>query len=546
MAAIVTLVLTTASYAASLTPVTHTPASPAPETPVQSIVPPAPASGILVRGSATSAGVFGERTFTGAFKDEQMTGFNPNYQISVGDKIIVRLWGAYSFEGPLTVDPQGNVFVPNVGPVPVLGVKNSELNSIVSAKVQTVFKSNIYVYASLESVQPIKVFVTGYVKTPGLYGGLSSNSVLYFIDRAGGVDPARGSFLDITVLRGDQVRKKINLYEFLLYGKLGLIQFADGDVILIGPRQHMITVEGQVDNPYQFEFQENKIQLSQALSYAKAKPGATHVSIIRMQGVEKTAEYHPIGKIEDVFLFDGDVATVLADRYPGTIIVRVEGAHSSQHALVLPYGVRMADAFERIVPNPSSNVEAVQLFRKTVAERQKEMLGASLHALQAQALTSTSATAEEVQLREKEAEMILKFVEIAKNVEPKGQVVLGSKKIAEKTLLEDGDIIRIPEFSSVVMVHGEVLFPNAISFREKAAAEDYIALSGGYTQKANKAKVLVLHQNGVIEEDADAQIGAGDEIMVLPRVDTKKLEISRAISTIIYQIAIAARVIIGL
>jgi protein involved in polysaccharide export with SLBB domain len=173
------------------------------------------------------------------------------------------------------------------------------------------------------------------------------------------------------------------------------------------------------------------------------------------------------------------------------------------------------------------------------------MLHTSLYALQTQALTSTSATAEEAQLRAKEAEMVLKFVEIAKNVEPRGQVVLGSKKIAEKTLLEDGDIIRIPEFSSVVMVHGEVLFPNAISFREKAAADDYIALSGGYTQKANKSKVLVLHQNGVIEEDADARIGAGDEIMVLPRVDTKKLEIARAISTIIYQIAIAARVVLA-
>jgi hypothetical protein len=198
------------------------------------------------------------------------------------------------------------------------------------------------------------------------------------------------------------------------------------------------------------------------------------------------------------------------------------------------------------VPNPSSNLESIQLFRKGVAERQKEMLNTSLYALQTQALTSTSATQEEAMLRAKEAEMILKFVEIAKNVEPKGQVVLGSSEIAKNTLLEDGDIIRIPEFTSLVMVHGEVLFPNAISFREKAGVDDYVELSGNYTQNADKSKVLILHQNGVIEEDATANIIPGDEIMVLPKVETKRLEIAKAIFQIIYQIAIAARVVIGL
>lgn len=490
--------------------------------------------------------VFGEKTFVGTFRTEQMFGFNPNYQISIGDRITVRLWGAFSYEGILLVDPQGNIFIPNVGPVSVLGVKNSELNAVVGARVQTIYKSNIYVYASLESVQPVKVFVTGFVRTPGLYGGLSSNSVLYYIDKAGGIDPARGSFLDITVLRGDQVRKKINLYDFLLQGKLDLIQFADGDIVLVGSRQHTMTISGEVDNPYQFEFTEAKIPLLQALSYAKTKPGATHVSIIRRQGVEKTVEYHPIDKINDIMLFDGDSASVLADRYPGTISVRVEGAHSGAHSLILPYGVKMSEALDRIVPNPSSNMEAIQLFRKEVAVRQKEMLQVSLQALQNQVLTVTSATAEEAQLRAREAEMVLKFVEIAKTVEPKGQVILGSREIAKKTLLEDGDLIRIPEFTSLVMVHGEVLFPNAISYREEAEVDDYIELSGNYTQKADKSKILILHQNGIVEENASARVTPGDEIMVLPKVETKKLEIARAIFTIIYQIAIAARVVIGL
>jgi len=494
--------------------------------------------------TVTEADVFGVQMFTGKFKDEQMSGFNPNYQIAIGDKITVRIWGAVSYEGILSVDPQGNIFIPQVGPVNVLGARNDDLNIVVEKNVQKVFKNNIGVYASLDAVQPVKVFVTGFVKSPGLYGGISSNSVLYFIDKAGGVDPGRGSFIDVTVLRDGNIRKKINLYDFLLQGKLDLVQFADGDVIFIGARKHTVSVLGEVYNSYEFEIPQGQIPVKDILSYAQPKPPATYVSIARKQGTKSTSEYYPIEKIEKEILFDGDIVSIYADRYPGTILVRVEGAHSGEHALVLPYGSMMNAALSRIVPNSLTNLESVQLFRKSVALRQKDMIQTSLQVLQTQSLTATSATAEEVALRAKEAEMIQKFVEVAKTVEPKGQIILGSTKIAGDTLLEDGDIIRIPEHSSIVMVHGEVLFPSAISFRDGADANEYIRLSGGVTQKADK-KVLILHQNGMMEEDSSTPMKAGDEIMVLPKVETKRLEITRAISQIIYQIAIAARVVLS-
>jgi hypothetical protein len=41
-------------------------------------------------------------------------------------------------------------------------------------------------------------------------------------------------------------------------------------------------------------------------------------------------------------------------------------------------------------------------------------------------------------------------------------------------LLEDGDVIMIPEKTSLVMVHGEVLFPNAVSWQDGMDVDDYI------------------------------------------------------------------------
>ncbi len=496
--------------------------------------------------SPANANVFGSQMFTGKFSAEQFSGFNPNYQISIGDKITVRMWGAFTFEGTLTVDPQGNVFIPNVGPVNILGVRNAELNSLVEANIQKVYRSNVGVYASLEAAQPVKVFVTGFVKQPGLYGGLSSDSVLYYMDKAGGVDPDRGSFIDIAVMRNGQVRKNINLYEFLLHGKLELIQMADGDTIVVGPRRHTVLITGEAHNPYRFEFVTPQIKASDALSFARPKPGATHISIVRKQGMEKTSEYYSLDKIDGVMLNDGDEAALLADRFPGTILVRVEGAHSGEYALILPYGATMNDVLSRIAPNIRSNLEAVQLFRKSVAVRQKEMLLASLQTLETHVLTARSATQDEASLRTKEAEMVMKFVERARNIEPKGQIILGSKEEAVKTLMEDGDIIRIPEKNSLVMVHGEVLFPNAILHIDGKDADYYIEQAGGYTQNADKARTIVLHQSGAFAEGDSARVKAGDEVLVLPKVEVKSIEIAKGITQILYQLAIAAKVALGL
>jgi protein involved in polysaccharide export with SLBB domain len=120
--------------------------------------------------------VFGANLFTGAFAKQGATQFNPNYVVAVGDQIQVRLWGAFLFEDTLTVDPQGNVFIPHAGPVQVLGVKNSDLQKLTENAVKKVFKTNVFAYASLATAQPVRVLVSGNVYRPGLYRGTSMDS----------------------------------------------------------------------------------------------------------------------------------------------------------------------------------------------------------------------------------------------------------------------------------------------------------------------------------------------------------------------------------
>jgi protein involved in polysaccharide export with SLBB domain len=522
-----------------LTQITVPAALTAASAPVPSALPPDPA--VTERPT-----VFGSQMFTGRFGGNAFTGFNPDHVISAGDRISLRMWGAFTFEATQVVDVQGNIFIPNVGPVPVRGVRNADLNARVESQVKRTFRANVGVYATLEAAQPVKVYVTGFVRGPGLYSGLSSDSVLSYLDRAGGIDPDRGSYLEVEVLRGGKRRAAVNLYRFLLDGQMATLQLQDGDTIVVGGRRHTVQVAGEVLNPYIFEFAQPVITGAELLALARPRPGATHLSIVRKVGADRRSEYHTLAAAAQVSIQDGDEVSVSSDKYPGTILVRLEGAHLGERTLVLPYGAKLKDAMARLRPAPQARVQASQLFRKSVATRQKELLEGSLRNLETYALTARSSTSEEAALRGREAQQILTFIDRARQVQPRGQVVLAGGAQSGETLLEDGDVIRVPEQSNLVMVSGEVLFPNAIVWESGAKASDFIARAGGFTQGADEARLVVLRQDGSFAESTTAAVQPGDEIMVLPKIETKSIETTRGITQIVYQIAIAAKVLFGL
>ena len=489
--------------------------------------------------------MFGEQLFQPGTEQTYGVGFNENYEIAIGDRVSLRMWGAYSYVDVQVVDPQGNVFLPNVGPVHVAGVRNADLNQVVQTAISEVYRNNVDVYVTLEASQPVRVFVTGFVRAPGQYPGVSGDSILGFLLRAGGIDPARGSYIDIQLLRGGEQRQSFDLYDFLLEGQLSQVQIQDGDTILVAARHNTVRVSGDIFNPYGFEFEDREISAEDLLGLARPRPGATHVSVVHRVGTRQYSEYHPIDELDGVFLRAGDELSVVTDRTISTILVRVDGAIDSSRMLTLPYGSTLEDALADITPKPEANPESVQLFRPAVAERQREMLELSLRVLEKQALTSRSMTSEEAALRAQEAQQIIRFIDRAREVRPRGQVVLAGRESAMETLLQDGDVLVIPERSNIVMVHGEVTRPTAVAYDSDSTVKDYVELAGGTTQHGD-ARILLLRQDGTFVENKRARPRPGDEILVLPEVGARNIEIARGISEILFQIAVVARVALDL
>ena len=489
--------------------------------------------------------MFGQQLFRGAVQSYGV-GFNPDYMLAIGDRVLLRIWGSFTFEAVQTIDPQGNVFVPNVGPVRLAGVRNNQLNDVVGGAVRRVYRDNVEVYASLDTAQPVRLFVTGFVRAPGQYPGAAAESVLGYLARAGGIDPSRGSYIDVKLIRSGEERASFDLYEFLLEGRLAPGQLQDGDTLVVAPRHNAVRVTGDVFNSYGFEFRDERTSAADVLALARPRPAATHVSITRKAGARQFGEYYALGALEGVTVTAGDELAVITDRTVATILVRVDGAIESSRVLTLPYGSQLRDAFELVQPTPQAQPEAVQLFRTSVAERQREMLEVSLRALESYALNGRSATSEEAALRAREAEQITRFIERARTVEPKGQVVLAGRETAMDTLLSDGDVLVIPERSSLVLVHGEVTQPNAIAYDSRSSVMDYVRLAGGTTQRAKNSRIVLLRRDGSFVDDDRAQPEPGDEILVLPVVGAKNVEVARGIAQILYQLAIAAHVVVDL
>lgn len=502
--------------------------------------------------------IFGANLFTGSFARQGATQFNPDYAVTSGDKIQIRFWGAFDYSDVLTVDPKGNIFLPHVGPVQVLGVRNQDLQRVVDSAVGKVFRTNVNSYASLAAAQPVRIYVGGFVNRPGLYSGTSMDGLLHYLDQAGGIDLERGSFLNVQVKRAAQTRATVNLYDFLLQGSMPMIQLADGDVLFVAPRRNTVKVSGLAENAKRFEFDDNTRTVADLIHLARPRAQATHARVVRNTGTVKNTEYYPLADATRVTLQNGDEIEFTADKKIGTITVRIEGEHQSVQEYVLPYGAKLGDLIKQVQFTERSDTSSLQLFRQSVKERQKAMLQTSLKSLEAAALTARSGTSDEARLRKEESELILQWVERAKKIEPSGQVFIAQNTNRDDLLLENGDIVRVPAKDGLVLVNGEVLFPNAIAYDSSLRVEDYIRRAGGYTQNADVSRVIVAHRDGSFDEGLGQDRGVfgnandrqiirpGDEVLVLPKIDTKSRQIWKDMTQIIYQIAVSAKVIFGL
>jgi len=489
---------------------------------------------------------YGANLFAGGYETERSDGLTDNYLIAPGDKLNIWIWGAVNFSNVVTGDNQGNIFIPDVGPINVKNVAASKVNNLVTSHISEVFTNNVNVYVNLLTATPVSVFVTGPVIRPGQYAGQSSDSVLYFLKRAGGIDSDRGSYRHIKVLRQNRVIQQIDLYEFMQQGKMPKLALKDQDVILVEPQGPMINVAGKVRNPFRFELKNSSALGSELIDYALPLAKVSHVGVIGDRASGPFSVYMPYKDFDRIQLSDGDKVLFNDDMHAQVYDVQVMGSYRGPSYFTVRKETRLHDLLNHIPIDPNmADYGSIYIMRKSVAARQKEMLEDSLNRLERSVFTAPANSDGEASIRTKEAELVMRFVEKARKIQPLGKVVVSDKGVIANILLEQGDQIVIPNKTDLIQVGGEVMMPQAVVFNKNASLEDYVAWAGGFTDRANDSRIAVVHANGLMEFKDGGDVMAGDQILVMPKVDSKMMQSIKDITQVIYQVAVAANVVLN-
>lgn len=490
---------------------------------------------------------FGANLFTGGFRGVMADGLNAGYTIKPGDQVNLRVWGGVELERVLTVDSQGNIFLPGIGPLNVQGTSNSELNSRVTSAIKSVYPENVEVYTNLQGVQPVGVFVTGYVKNPGRYSGTPSDSMLYFLDQAGGIDQTLGSYRQIVIKRGGRTVDTVDLYDFLIDGNMPHPQFRDGDTIVVEERGPAVAVVGDVQRPFRYELAGESLTGGDVTNLARLRSGVSHVLLRGDRPEGPVARYLTLDEFRTANIERGDEVMFSADQRAESMVVQVEGSYYGPSRYVLPRDAHLGEFLNAIsVPKSMTSYQDVSIRRESVAEQQKESLKESLRRLEQTYLGYPARTTGEGEIQVRQAELIEKFVQKASQVEPTGRLVVARGDDIADIRLQDGDVITIPESTDSVLLSGEVTIPQAMVYTPGMSAEDYIQQAGGYTPRADEDQVLVVHRNGAVIRAGDTKVRAGDEILVLPAAPTSNIELATSITQILYQVAVATKVALDL
>jgi len=148
------------------------------------------------------------------------------------------------------------------------------------------------------------------------------------------------------------------------------------------------------------------------------------------------------------------------------------------------------------------------------------------------------------------------LIQQLRNTKPVGRLVVDVDKVINgrpggpgDVLLRNGDQLLIPKRTQEVTILGEVQGPTSHIYRAGLSRDDYIAMSGGTTQKADRKRIYIVRANGDVltgsrsgwfRRSQAIQVRPGDTIVV--PLDTERvaaLPLWTSVTTIIYNLAIA-------
>jgi polysaccharide export outer membrane protein len=174
------------------------------------------------------------------------------YVIGPGDMVAVQLFGKEPASYTLSVNRDGAINFPELGPIMVSGLTFEQMRALLQERVaEQMIGASVSV--TLGELRSIRVFVLGEANRPGAYTVSSLSTITNALLSSGGVGK-RGSLRMLELKRAGEVVANIDLYDLLLRGDTSAdARLMQGDVIFVPPVGPQVAVGGQVARPAIYE-----------------------------------------------------------------------------------------------------------------------------------------------------------------------------------------------------------------------------------------------------------------------------------------------------
>ena len=121
--------------------------------------------------------------------------------------------------------------------------------------------------------------------------------------------------------------------------------------------------------------------------------------------------------------------------------------------------------------------------------------------------------------------------------------IMANPHSAIDPVLQDGDVIVIPQYMTTVSVSGSVRKPNSVVYDPKMKLKDYISEAGGYAERARKSGTFILYPNGHIKElgrNASAKDIMGGSKIIVPQKGRSQWNLGTTLSTVTTSVSMLA------
>jgi len=224
----------------------------------------------------TTGSVFGNYLFNSnnlTFEPSLNIQTPKNYEIGIGDQIIINIWGNSQQNYQLTVNKNGQITIPDVGPIYIAGATFDDAENKIIKRLTSIYADmgginpQTFAQVNMGQLRSIQVNLVGEVGSPGTYTLPVTATAFNALYLSGGPNNI-GSFRNIKIIRDNKVFKTIDIYKFLVDADPSdNILLKESDIIFVPPVEKRVKITGEFKRNGLFEMKEGE-NLNELIRFA--------------------------------------------------------------------------------------------------------------------------------------------------------------------------------------------------------------------------------------------------------------------------------------